>query len=82
MSTETDYAIAQALASCLPKCGECRHWMKSRECPREHNVKGMSRGPWGGAMACDKFLAKKPETAGRLAERRKPFDAYVSSQVD
>jgi hypothetical protein len=33
-------------------------------------------------MACDKFMAKNPETAARLAERRKPFDAYVSSQVD
>lgn len=26
-------------------CGDCDKWMKSKECPREHNVKGYSRGP-------------------------------------
>lgn len=80
-SDEIRYAITQALASALPKCGECSHWMKSRECPKEHNVKGMSRGPSCDALACDKFLTKDTATAERVAERRKPFDEYVRGQV-
>ena len=37
--------ITVAIASRSSWCGDCSHWMKSSECPREHNVKGMSRGP-------------------------------------
>jgi hypothetical protein len=38
-----------------PRCGHCVHWMKSRECPRETNVKGWNRGPSCDALPCDKF---------------------------
>lgn len=39
-------------------CGRCHWWMKSSDCPQEHNVKGMSRGPSSGdyiARSCSKF---------------------------
>ena len=75
------WAIADAISSGLPRCGECSHWMKSRECPREHNVKGMSRGPSCDDRTCDKFVAKDAETAARIAERRKPLDEYIRSQI-
>jgi hypothetical protein len=55
--------------------------MKSRECPREHNVNGMSRGPSCNALACDKFVAKDAATAALVAERRKPVDAYFQRQM-
>jgi len=32
--------------------------MKSRDCPREKNIGGMSRGPSSGQPGCDKFLRK------------------------
>lgn len=41
------------------RCGNCYLWMKSRECPREHNVNGYSRGPNMDAAACDKFVLQK-----------------------
>lgn len=37
-------------------CGDCDLWMKSRQCPREHNVAGMSRGPSCGAPRCERFI--------------------------
>ncbi|POA52102.1 MULTISPECIES: hypothetical protein [unclassified Pseudomonas] len=38
-----------------PRCGNCDHWMKSRECPAEKNVNGMSRGPSCEGIACSQF---------------------------
>lgn len=73
------YEISVALASALPRCGECYYWMKSRECPREHNVRGMSRGPSSGDATCAKFKAKDARTATAIAERWKPADAYLKS---
>jgi len=40
------------------KCGKCHWWMKSRDCPKERNVKGYSRGPScndSTAVSCPKF---------------------------
>lgn len=37
------------------RCGACNHWMKSRVCPREKNIGGMTRGPSSGSLACDQF---------------------------
>lgn len=79
MSEETRWAISDAIRAGLPKCGECYWWMKSRDCPREHNVRGMSRGPSCDDGACPKFQAKNDETAAAIAERRKPIDAYINS---
>jgi hypothetical protein len=42
-----------------PECGNCFFWMKSRECPRERNVAGASRGPSSLDRACDKFRIEK-----------------------
>ena len=75
---ELDEAMTVAIASCLPRCGDCSHWMKSSECPREHNVKGMSRGPSCDGMACDKFSPKNAETAVRVAAKRAVFDQHVA----
>lgn len=38
------------------RCGSCQHWMKSRKCPRERNVDGMSRGPSGDSLKCPQFV--------------------------
>ncbi len=56
------WALSDAMvAKYAPKhrCGDCDNWMKSRQCPREHNVKGMSRGPSCNDYTCDKFVAKR-----------------------
>ena len=49
-----DY-VAEAVESTRPKCGTCQHWMKSRICPKEHNVNGYSRGPSCNAVPCDQY---------------------------
>ena len=54
----TREALTKALTANLPRCGDCDKWMKSRECPRERNVKGMSRGPSCHDFTCDQFAAK------------------------
>jgi hypothetical protein len=40
----------------LDSCGDCHLWMKSRECPKEVNVNGYSRGPSADGIICDKFV--------------------------
>lgn len=47
--------VALAAAATRPKCGDCQHWMKSRICPKEHNVNGHSRGPSCGDTPCEKY---------------------------
>ena len=37
-------------------CGDCRLWMHSRECPREKNVNGYTRGPSMNADICELFV--------------------------
>lgn len=80
-SQEIRWAIADAIKAGLPKCGECSYWMKSAFCPREHNVKGMSRGPSCADSACSKFVAKDAATAALIAERRKPIDDYLQNST-
>jgi hypothetical protein len=41
------------------RCGNCIHWMKSRSCPRENNIDGMSRGPSCDDPVCSKFSITK-----------------------
>ena len=73
------YEISMALTSALPRCGECYFWMKSRDCPRERNINGMSRGPSCDDSTCDKFKAKDADTEARIAERWKPAAEYLKS---
>lgn len=47
--------VFYALDAAKPRCGNCYFWMKSRDCPREHNVKGISRGPSSGENPCPKY---------------------------
>jgi len=47
--------VDRAREATVPKCGRCSHWMKSRICPREKNVNGISKGPSCNALPCDKF---------------------------
>jgi len=47
--------VSDAFDAQRDRCGDCGFWMKSRSCPREHNVNGMSRGPDAGAIVCPKF---------------------------
>lgn len=48
-----------------PRCGNCYWWVKSRDCPREHNVNGQTRGPSCDGMPCHKF-----QESSRVAELR------------
>jgi hypothetical protein len=50
-------------------CGDCKNWMKSRECPKEHNVNGYSRGPSRNAPICSLFV-EEPRTAELRQKRR------------
>lgn len=50
-----------------PRCGNCDHWMKSRECPAEKNVNGMSRGPSCEGVACTQF--KSCQSMQRMYEK-------------
>jgi hypothetical protein len=59
-------------------CGDCSHWMKSRDCPREHNVNGYSRGPSMGERKCPKFVECFSATKHRAeltSELQKEADA-------
>jgi hypothetical protein len=59
------------------RCGNCQHWMKSRRCPKERNVAGMSRGPGAGAPACGQF-ALQPSVAALKAARLTAADAALA----
>ena len=78
-TVQLSYEMSMALASALPRCGECYWWMKSHDCPREHNVKGMSRGPSCNDATCNKFKAKDEATAAAVAERWKPAADYLKT---
>ncbi len=43
----------------MNKCGDCYWWMKSKDCPREKNVNGFSRGPSMSGIACGKFSSRQ-----------------------
>lgn len=47
--------VIEAQQTDRSRCGNCFFWMKSRECPREHNVNGYMRGPSSGDPACGKL---------------------------
>lgn len=40
----------------MPRCGNCSHWMKSSQCPKEVNVKGRSQGPSCEGIACKSYV--------------------------
>jgi hypothetical protein len=60
--------VAYALKAYNKRCGDCVHWMKSRDCPLERNVKGYSRGPSCDAPVCSKFVIK--QRAVELQQKR------------
>lgn len=75
------FAAAQLLDK--RECGNCYFWMKSRECPREKNVKGYSRGPSCSGFACDKFQVTNSAVAlkeKRLAEIGDEIKAFHEGQ--
>jgi len=47
--------VAWAHDATLPRCGRCSDWMKSKICPRERNINGISRGPSCNTLPCDQF---------------------------
>ena len=70
--------VAYARKAETKRCGACDYWMKSRDCPREHNVNGYSRGPSMDAHPCQKWkansgyaelIAKRRNEANEFAER-------------
>lgn len=61
-----------------PRCGNCEHWMKSRTCPREHNVDGMTRGPSCNALPCPQH-AMTPSTIRVHAEKVAANEAAIAA---
>jgi hypothetical protein len=59
------------------RCGDCQHWMKSRICPREHNVNGRNKGPSCEGVICDKFV-EEPHYATLRAERRAELNELIA----
>lgn len=61
------------------RCGECYWWMKSRDCPKEVNVNGRSRGPSMNGFICSKFR----ETNDSIERRDKALSemSQLASQV-
>lgn len=47
------------------ECGDCDKWMKSSQCPKEHNVNGYSRGPSYSTPICKEFVEGKSTTEFR-----------------
>jgi hypothetical protein len=44
--------LAELRRRAVPHCGDCTHWMKSKECPRETTVNGWQRGPSMNGTPC------------------------------
>lgn len=47
------------------RCGDCDKWMKSRICPKEHNVNGYTRGPSCDGFICTQFVESASATNHR-----------------
>ena len=68
-------------------CGNCFYWMKSRLCPREANVKGMTRGPSSSGSPCEKFAMGEhykisiEEQKNKVLEAKKKVSALKEPQV-
>ena len=58
------------------ECGDCDKWMKSRECPRERNVNGQTRGPSMTALVCGQYVE-----AASTTKRRVELEAALSGEV-
>ena len=64
--------LTREIAQIGRTCGDCYSWMKSRECPREKNVGGISRGPSCKEPICKQFVetslasARRKELQGNL----------------
>lgn len=70
--------LATDIAKIGRRCGDCDKWMKSRECPREHNVAGQSRGPSCNGLICGQFVEDRQATK-RRAELTKKLAALSSA---
>ena len=51
------------------KCGNCEHWMKASQCPKETDVKGRPHGPSMNDAVCSQF--KVTSEARQLKEQRR-----------
>jgi hypothetical protein len=56
------------------RCGDCAKWMKSRACPKEQNIGGMSRGPSSDSPKCGQFLE-----SGTATKRREEITAKLAA---
>ncbi len=73
--------LTAEIASIGRSCGDCGKWMKSRQCPREANVNGQSRGPSSEALICGQFLESGWATGRRVTLQRE-LEAESAPQPD
>jgi hypothetical protein len=57
--------LANDIARIGKRCGDCDKWMKSRECPAERNINGLSRGPSCEGFICSQFIEAASATKRR-----------------
>ena len=69
--------LRATLAKLGRECGDCHKWNKSRECPKEHNVKGHSRGPSWGEPICGAY-AERPDVTARRPKLQAELDAELA----
>lgn len=70
-----------AVAIAKVRCGDCDHWMKSRRCPREHNVNGRNKGPSCEGSICEQF-SEDSSSAGLRAKRKAELDNLKAGGTD
>jgi hypothetical protein len=65
--------IERDIRSIGRRCGDCNNWMKSRQCPRERNVGGMSRGP-----SCESLICPSFEIASSATRRKADLEVRLT----
>lgn len=62
---EEERRLSAAIRDVGRGCGDCEHWMKSRECPRESNANGQQHGPPMSGPICGNFSESRQATRRR-----------------
>lgn len=73
--------LKSRLAVIGTRCGDCDLWMKSSQCPREHNVNGRSQGPSMNDCICGQFR-KDADAEKRRSDLANNLDALTQGETN